>query len=125
MPTSLDTNLHYLAKKAKSRLSGRNEDKPVEYNKYVQRAKDTYQLILKMATEEQTVYNPISRFVGKDLKNVPDSSEKVRTVLETSRHVDEVKQRVRADLIKKARNNETVVIDGKEYDPLDLLRKLH
>lgn len=125
MPTSYDIDLHYLAKKAKSRLSSHNEVSPNEYNKYIQRANDTYLLILKMVTEEHTVYNPISRFVGKDLKNVPDSSEKIRTVLETSRHVGEIRQRVRSDLIKKARNNETVNVDGKEYDPLDLLRKLH
>ena len=125
MPTSYDIDFHYFAKKAKSRLSGHDERKTSEYNKYTQRANDTYSLILRMATEEETVYNPIARFVGKDLKSVPDSSEKIRTVLETSKYVGEVRQRVRTDLVKKARNNEPVYIDGKEYDPLDLLRKLH
>ena len=124
MPTSIDTSVHFLAKKAKSRLSGRNENTPNEYNKYVQREKETYQMILKMATED-IIYNPISILVGKDLKTIPDSSEKQRTVLEISRYADGIRKRVRSDLVKKARDNETVIIDGKEYDPLDILRKLH
>ena len=124
MPTSIDTSVHFLAKKAKSRLSGRNENAPNEYNKYVQRERETYQMILKMTTED-TVYNPISRLVGKDLKTIPDSSEKQRTVLEISRYADGIRKRVRRDLVIKARENETVNVDGKEYDPLDLLRKLH
>ena len=125
MPTSYDTNLHFLAKKAKNRLVGRNETTQNEYNKYLTRVNETYMMILRMAIEEQTVYNPISRFVGKDLKTIPDSSEKVRTVLETSSHVSEVKKIVRADMVKKDRNGETVVVDGVEYDPLYILRKLH
>ena len=125
MPTSIDTTVHFLAKKAKSRLTGRNENTPNEYSKYAQREKETYQMILKMATEEETIYNPISRFVGKDLKSIPDSSEKQRTVLETSRYTDSVRKRVRSDLVKMSRNNEILVIDGKEYDPLDILRRLH
>ena len=125
MPTSIDTSVHFLAKKAKSRLSGRVEDTPSEYNKYAQKYEETYQKILKMATEEETVYNPISRFVGKDLKNIPNSSEKVRIVLETGRYIEEIKKRVRADLWKKVRQTEKVVVDDKEYDPMDLLRKLH
>lgn len=124
MPTSIDTSVHFLAKKAKSRLTERNENTPKEYNKYVQREKETYQMILKMATED-IIYNPISILVGKDLKTIPDSSEKQRTVLEISRYADGIRKRVRSDLAKKARDNETVVIDGKEYDPLDILRKLH
>lgn len=125
MPTSIDTTVHFLAKKAKSRLSGRNENTPNEFNKYVQRDKETYQMILKMATEEETIYNPISRFVGKDLKNIPDSIEKQRTVFEMSRYIEGIRKRVRIDLVKKARENESVVVEGKEYDPLDLLRNLH
>ena len=125
MPTSYDTNLHFLAKKAKNRLTGRDEETQTEYNKYINRVKETYMMILRMAIEEQTVYNPISRFVGKDLKTIPDSSEKVRTVLETSSHVSEVKKIVRADMVKKDRNGESVIVDGVEYDPLDILRKLH
>ena len=125
MPTSYDINLHFLAKKAKNRLTSRNESTTNEYNKYVQKANDTYIKILKMIANDETVYDPIARFVGKDLKSVPDSSEKVRTVLETSNYVNQVKQRVRFDLVKMSRDNELVEIDGKFYDPLDLLRKLH
>ena len=125
MPTSYDTNLHFLAKKAKNRLAGRNETTQTEYTQYMTKVKETYNMILRMAIEEQTIYNPISRFVGKDLKTIPDSSEKVRTVLETSSHVSEVKKIVRADLVKKDRNGEPVIVDGVAYDPLDILRKLH
>ena len=125
MPTSYDTDLHFLAKKAKNRLVGHNDAKPDEYNKYMKRVNETYMMILRMAIEEQTVYDPIARFVGKDLKSLPNTSEKVRTVLETSSHVSEVKKIVRADLIKKARAGEPVIVDGVEYDPLDILRKLH
>ena len=125
MPTSYDTNLHFLAKKAKNRLAGRNDSTQSEYNKYMSRVNETYMMILRLAIEEETVYNPISRFVGKDLKTIPDSSEKVRTVLETSSHVSEVKKIVRADLVKKDRKGEPVIVDGVAYDPLDILRKLH
>lgn len=125
MPTSYDTNLHFLAKKAKHRLSGRKEKPQSEHNKYVKRVNETYSTILRMSIEEQTVYNPLSVFVGKDLKSIPDSSEKIRTVLETSSHVSEVKKMVRADMLKKVRNGEYVVVDGIEYDPMDILRKLH
>lgn len=125
MPTSYDTNLHFLAKKAKNRLVSRDEATQNENNKYMVKVRETYMMILRMAIEEQTVYNPISRFVGKDLKTIPDSSEKIRTVLETSSHVSEVKKIVRADLVKKDRSGEPVIVDGVEYNPLDILRKLH
>lgn len=125
MPTSIDIDLHFWAKKAKNRLSGHSEDKTNEYNKHLQRENEIYNMILEMATEEQTTYNPISRFLGKDLSKVPDSSEKTRIVLETSRQVETIRQKVKYDLVKMLRRNEYVVIDGKEYDPLDLLRKLH
>ena len=125
MPTSYDTNLHFLAKKAKNRLAGREDATQTEYNKYLNKVNETYMMILRLAIEEQTVYNPISRFVGKDLKTIPDSSEKVRTVLETSSHVSEVKKMVRADLVKKDRRGEPVIVDGVAYNPLDILRKLH
>lgn len=125
MPTSYDTNLHFLAKKAKNRLTSRGDEEQSEYNKYLKRVNETYTTILRMAIDEQTVYNPISIYVGKDLKSIPDSSDKVRTVLETSSHVSEVKKLVKSDMIKKIRAGEMVVIDGIEYDPLDILRKLH
>ena len=125
MPTSYDTNLHFLAKKAKNRLSGREDIEMSDYNKYLARVNETYMMILRMAIEEETVYNPISRFVGKDLKSIPDSSEKVRTVLETSSHVSEVKKIVKADLIKKARMGEPMIFEDVAYDPMDILRKLH
>ena len=125
MPTSYDTNLHFMAKKAKNRLTSRGDESQNEYTRYLKRLNETYMKILRMAIEEQTVYNPISIYVGKDLKSIPDSSEKVRTVLETSSFVDEVKKLVRADMNKKIRNSEPVVVDGVEYDPWDILRKLH
>ncbi len=125
MPTSYDTNLHFLAKKAKHRLAGRDDQSQNVYNKYINRVNETYLMILRMAIEEHTVYNPISIYLGKDLKSVPDSSEKVRTVLETSSYVNDVRKIVKADMVKKVRNGEPVVVDGVEYDPLDILRKLH
>ena len=125
MPTSIDTNVHFLAKKAKCRLSGGNKNTPTECSKYEQRDKETYQMILRMLAEEQTVYDPIARVVGKDLASIPDSPEKTRISLETGKYINEIKKRIRCDLIKLARRNETIVIDGKEYDPFDLLRKLH
>ena len=125
MPTSIDTNVHFLAKKAKCRLSGYNENIPAECSKYAQRDKETYQMILRMLAEERTVYDPIARVVGKDLTSIPESPEKTRISLETGNYINEIKKRIRSDLIKLTRRNETLVIDGKEYDPFDLLRKLH
>ena len=125
MPTSYDTNLHFMAKKAKNRLTSRGDESQNEYTKYSKKISETYMTILKMAIEEQTVYNPLSIYLGKDLKSIPDSSEKVRTVLETSSYVGEVRKLVRADMLKKVRNGEPVIVDGVEYDPLDILRKLH
>ena len=125
MPTSYDTNLHFMAKKAKNRLTSRGDESQNEYSKYLKRVNETYMTILKMAIEEQIVYNPLAVYLGKDLKSIPDSSEKVRTVLETSSYVDEVRKLVKADMLKKLRAGESVTVDGVEYDPLDILRKLH
>ncbi len=94
MPTSYDTNLHFLAKKAKNRLAGRDEETQSDYNKYMKRVNETYMTILRMTIKEDIVYNPIAIYLGKDLKSLPDSSEKVRTVLETSSYVSEVKKMV-------------------------------
>ncbi|MCI8421221.1 MAG: hypothetical protein K2O86_06240 [Clostridia bacterium] len=125
MPTSYDTNLHFLAKKAKNRLAGRDEETQSDYNKYMKRVNETYMTILRMTIKEDIVYNPIAIYLGKDLKSLPDSSEKVRTVLETSSYVSEVKKMVKADMIKKTRTGEPVIVDGVEYDPSDILRRLH
>ncbi len=125
MPTSYDTNLHFLAKKAKNRLAGRDEETQSDYNKYMKRVNETYLTILRMTIKEDIVYNPIAIYLGKDLKSLPDSSEKVRTVLETSSYVSEVKKMVKADMIKKTRTGEPVIVDGVEYDPSDILRRLH
>ena len=125
MPTSYDTNLHFLAKKAKNRLAGRDEETQSDYNKYMKRVNETYMTILRMTIKEDIVYNPIAIYLGKELKSLPDSSEKVRTVLETSSYVSEVKKMVKADMIKKTRTGEPVIVDGVEYDPSDILRRLH
>ena len=125
MPTSYDTNLHFVAKKAKNRLAGRDEETQSDYNKYMKRVNETYMTILRMTIKEDIVYNPIAIYLGKDLKSLPDSSEKVRTVLETSSYVSEVKKMVKADMIKKTRTGEPVIVDGVEYDPSDILRRLH
>ena len=125
MPTSYDTNLHFLAKKAKNRLAGRDEETQSDYNKYMKRVNETYMTILRMTIKEDIVYNPIAIYLGKDLKSLPDSSEKVRTVLETSSYVSEFKKMVKADMIKKTRTGEPVIVDGVEYDPSDILRRLH
>ena len=63
MPTSYDTNLHFLAKKAKNRLAGRNDETQSDYSKYMNRVNETYMMILRMAIEEQTVYNPIKHMI--------------------------------------------------------------
>ena len=91
----------------------------------MKRVNETYMTILRMTIKEDIVYNPIAIYLGKDLKSLPDSSEKVRTVLETSSYVSEVKKMVKADMIKKTRTGEPVIVDGVEYDPSDILRRLH
>ncbi len=125
MPTSNDIDLHYLAKKAKSRLSNHNDGKTQESNKYIKKANEDYFKVIRMIAEEETVYNPVARLVGKDLHNIPDSSEKQFAVFQTIQTMVQMRNKFKRELTKASRAHVPFVLDGKEYNPDDLLSKLH
>ena len=118
-------NLHSMAKKAKHRLSSNYiDDKQSYVSKSSRMSIDEYNKVLKMLLSPERISNPVARFIGKDLSNIPNSSEKQKLVLDTISRLDALRNHIKIDAYKASRENRSIVVDNNEYDPKDILEKL-
>ena len=119
-------DLHSMAKKAKHRLVGKLDDTQANYiSTNAKRNHDDYCKVLKMVLSEETISNPIARFIGKDLSTIPDSSEKQRLVFNAISTLDKLRGDIKIDAYKASRENRRFIVEDKEYDPSDILDKLN
>lgn len=119
-------NLHSLAKKAKHRLSGNYADEKPSYASQTSRLSiDDYCKVLKMVLSPEPISNPVARFIGKDLSNIPNSSEKQKLVFDTISRLDALRNHIKTDASKASRENRFMVIDNNEYDPNYILERLN
>ena len=130
MPTSIDFDLHFLAKKAKCRLNCKKQYSMSDglsplalRNK--EKANSDYYKVVKMLISKETIYDPISRLIGKALSSIPDSAEKQRIVLETCNMFMLMRQRFKRNLLVALREGKHYVYKDVEVAPKEILSKLH
>ena len=125
METSKDCNLHFLAKKAKSRLAGNFDGVKQKYtSKQTKSFSETYCKVVKIVMSDEKIYDPIARLIGKDLTTIPDSVDKQRMVLCASNDYNAAIKRLRGESVKAVREGKPFVFEGREFEPNDILRKI-
>lgn len=125
MPTSIRSNYHFMAKLAKNRMlhTPKNTDTyNNRNNSYIDL--DFYYKVATILLSDETVYNPISRLVGKDLELIPNSCEKQRTVFQVINKYDEARILLKKDLLQAVKENRKFQIRDISIDPLEMLSKL-
>ncbi len=127
MPTSLDFNYHFLAKMAKSRLvkEAGSQSRASKPRLPLSIDLDFYYKVVKILASEETVYNPISRLIGKDLERIPDSCEKQRVVLDVINRYSQVRHMLKRDLTLALKEKRNFELRDITVDPVRLLQKLH
>ena len=125
MPTSIASNYHFMAKLAKNRMT----QDPKSTNSYKNRNISSgdvefYYNVVKILLAQEKIYNPISRLVGKDLEQVPNSCDKQRTVFQVINKYNEVRLAIKKDLLRAIKENRNFEIRDISIDPCEMLRKL-
>ncbi|MDE5616638.1 MAG: hypothetical protein K2I78_02495 [Clostridia bacterium] len=125
MPTSITSDYHFMAKLAKNRMI--KEAKSVNtYKNRNNQVKDVdfYYNVVKILLSTETVYNPISRLVGKDLEHIPNSCEKQRAVFQVINKYTEIRTLLKKDLLNAIRENRNFEIRDISVNPVEMLSKL-
>lgn len=128
MPTAIGIDLHFLAKKAKYRLNNNT----INFDKYDGQARkiiydkdfDNYYKVVKMLNEDTTIYDPISKLLGKDLSKIPDSPSKQRLVLETSNMYAAMRARLRKEIRLAVREHKNLKIGDLDISPDRLIPRI-
>lgn len=125
METSRDCSLHFLAKKAKSRLIGNFDGAKQKCTAKQTRAySETYNVVVEMIVSNEKVYDPLARIIGKDLTAIPDSVDKQRMVLRASNEYHDAIKKLRGESVKAVREGKPFIFEGKEFEPNDILSKI-
>ena len=124
MPTSIRPNYHFMAKLAKNRMLNSEKSASI-YNNCANSSIDAefYYKVATILLAEETIYNPISRLVGKDLELVPNSSEKQRAVFQMINKYGEARTILKKDLLLAAQENRKFEIRDISVDPMEALCK--
>ncbi|MDE5549636.1 MAG: hypothetical protein K2J13_05240 [Clostridia bacterium] len=125
MPTSIANNYHFMAKLAKNRMLKDPKNKG-SFKERINSDIDTefYYNVVKISLSAETIYNPISILVGKDLKQVPNSCEKQRTVFQVIKKFDEARALLKKELLLAAREKRNFELRDISVDPMEALCKL-
>lgn len=125
MPTSITSDYHFMAKLAKNRMIKESKSVNTYKNKSNQvRDIDFYYNVVKILLSDEKIYNPISRLVGKDLEQIPNSCEKQRTVFQVINKYTEIRTLLKKDLINAIKEKRNFEIRDISVDPVEMLSKL-
>ncbi|MDE6757745.1 MAG: hypothetical protein K2J89_00535 [Clostridia bacterium] len=124
MPTSIVADYHFMAKLAKNRMIKEPKSSNSNRNRPTSTDSDFYYTAVKIMTSDEKVYDPISRLVGKDLKQVPNSSDKQRTVFQVINKYHEVRATLKKDLLLAKKENRNFELRDITIDPNEMLKKL-
>ena len=124
MPTSITADCHFMAKLAKNRMIQESKSTGPYKNRPSSDDVDFYYNAVKILTSNEKVYHPISILVSKDLKQIPNSCEKQRTVFQTINKYNEVRNALKKDLLLAIKENRNFEIRDISIDPVEMLSKL-
>ena len=124
MPTSIRPNYHFMAKLAKNRML-HSQNNPNSYDNRTNSSIDSdfYYKVATILLSDEKIYNPISRLIGKDLEQIPNSSEKQRAVFQVINKYDEARTVLKKDLLQAVKENRKFQIRDISIDPTEVLCK--
>ena len=129
MQTAEGVNLHFLAKRAKTHLCQKPQFVSKSTEHYCpcyscEREFESYYKVMRLIMSDETVYDPIARLAGRELAELPNSSEKQRIILETCSMYATMRNRLRKDLLCAMRQNKLLSVGDICVNPQYVLRKL-
>lgn len=129
MQTAEGVNLHFLAKRAKTHLCQKPQFAQVCAEHYCpccscEKEFESYYKVVKLLVSEETVYDPIARLAGRELTELPNSSEKQRIILQTCNMYATMRNRLRRDLLSAMRQNKLLSVGDICVNPQYVLKKL-